>query len=54
VEEYDPTIGKLLIKNIEDTYRKHVKLDDHTYFLEVVDTAVNNFNKLRDKKNIKH
>jgi GTPase KRas protein len=31
IEDYDPTI--------EDSYRKHAKVDDKTCFLEILDTA---------------
>jgi len=42
VEEYDPTI--------EDSYRKHAKVDDVTCFLEILDTAgQEEYKALRDQ-----
>lgn len=42
VEEYDPTI--------EDSYRKHAKIDDSTCFLEILDTAgQEEYKALRDQ-----
>jgi GTPase KRas len=42
VEEYDPTI--------EDSYRKHAKIDDKTCFLEILDTAgQEEYKALRDQ-----
>jgi len=42
LEEYDPTI--------EDSYRKHAKVEDKTCFLEILDTAgQEEYKALRDQ-----
>jgi GTPase KRas protein len=42
LEEYDPTI--------EDSYRKHAKIDEVTCFLEILDTAgQEEYKALRDQ-----